>query len=302
MKFAFPKIKNRKNLRYQIIRRLFGLKHLLLLQFKESHGYYPDIDHPLSLSQKLMWIKLHHRLDDLSPYVDKLKARDFVSKTIGEAYLIPLLGVFDSFDEIDFDTLPNQFVMKASHGCKWNIIVKDKNNFNKQQAEMKFNRWLKMTYGTVSGETCYRPLKGKILIEKYLEEESGYLTDFKFYCCNGQPLGLHVDFDRFGQPTYRVYDTQWQELLKSKPSLPVPPILAKPSNFDDMLELCRKLSAGFSYVRVDLYNLNNQIYFGELTFTPGDGRAVFNPVWADYFFGEPLDIKTYRPRFCDQKT
>ncbi len=297
MACGFLRIKNSRRLKFQLIRRFFGLKQLLRVQFEKTHGYPLNLDRPVSLSEKIMWIKLNHRLDELAPYVDKVAVRDFVRKTIGENHLIPCLGVYDHFDEIDFDALPNRFVMKASHGSKWNIIVKDKTAFDKQAAKAKFQQWLKMTYGTLSDETCYRPLKGKILIEGYLEDDSGSLRDYKFYCCNGEPLGLHVDFDRFGDATYRVYDTHWHEFKKTKPTLPVPPILPKPENFDEMLEVCRKLSSGFSYVRVDLYNCNNQIYFGELTFTPGDGRAVFNPVWVDYFFGEPLDVKTYQPRF-----
>ena len=301
MKFNFLKIRNRKKFKNQLIRRFLGLRQLIRVQFKNAHGYYPNLTHPNSLSEKTMWIKLHYNLDDLSPYVDKITVREYVRQTIGESFLIPCLGIYDRFDEINFDILPNQFVMKASHGCKWNIIIKDKNTLNKEQAKVKFDQWIKMTYGVVTNETCYRPIKGRILIETYLEDDSKSLRDYKFYCCNGEPLGLHVDFDRFGDSTYRCYDTEWRELKKSTPTLPIPPILPKPSNLNDMLEVCRKLSKGFSYVRVDLYNCNNQIYFGELTFTPGDGRGVFNPVWFDYFLGEPLDIKTYQPRYIKER-
>lgn len=297
MKLGFLRIKNPNRLKYLLIRRIFGLKQLLRVQFKKTQKHNLDLEHPLSLSEKIMWIKVNHRLDELAPYVDKVTVRDFVREKLGESHLIPCLGVFDHFDEIDFDALPNQFVMKASHGSKWNIIVKDKSRFDKEAAREKFQKWLKMAYGELTQETCYRPLRGKILIEAYLEDKSGSLLDYKFYCCNGEILGLHVDFDRFGDATYRTYDADWNELKKSKPTLPIPPVLPKPENFDEMLEACRKLSQGFSYVRVDLYNCDNHIYFGELTFTPGDGRAVFNPIWADYYFGETLDIKAYQPRY-----
>ena len=297
MKFSLRTLRNIKRLKYPLIKRFFGLKQLLRVQFKDYYGYPLNLTQPNSLSEKIMWIKLHHDLDDLSPYVDKITVREYVRRTIGEPYLIPCLGIHDSVNDIDFDILPNQFVIKASHGCNWNIIVKDKNICDKEQIKRKFDQWLKTTYGTETNETCYRPIKGRILIETYLEEDSKSPRDYKFYCCDGEPLGLHVDFDRFGDATYRCYDTEWREFKKSIPTLPIPPLIPKPSNFDEMLEVCRKLSKGFSYVRVDLYNCNNQIYFGELTFTPGDGRAPFNPVWLDYFFGEPLDIKSYQPRY-----
>ena len=291
------RLRNPRRLRNFLVRYLLGRRRLFAMQFREHHGYEPDLDHPRSLSEKVMWIKLHHELDALSNYVDKISVREFVRQKIGESYLVPSLGYHDSFDEIDFDALPERFVLKATHGSKWNVIVRDKKTFDRQEAKARFDEWLVRKYAVLTHETCYRPIRGRILIEEYLEEGSTSPPDYKFYCYNGIVHGLHVHFDRFNESTYRVYDTEWREFKKTMPEPFDAPVIGKPENFDEMLEVCRKLSSGFSFVRVDLYNVRNRIYFGELTFTPGDGRGDFNPVWADYYFGEYLDLDTYKPYY-----
>jgi hypothetical protein len=211
----------------------------------------------------------------------------------GRGYLIPLIGVYERFADVDVDTLPAAFAMKITHGSGWNIIVKDKTKIDWKEARRKVTGWLRSDYSLVYGEANYRNLKGRILIEEHLEDSLGRLDDYKFYCCDGEPLGLHVDIDRFGNHGYRIYDAHWNEFVKTGHTGEDIPHVTRPDKLNELLDVCRKLSAGFSYVRVDLYYVDNHIYFGELTFTPGDGMSRFDPVESDYFFGEPLDVKHY---------
>jgi hypothetical protein len=278
---------------YPHMRHIMGRKNYPKWMFRKVHGYALDMENPRSLSEKIQWIKANCDLEPLAPFIDKYSVRGFVRERIGEQYLVPLIGVYDRFDDIDIDSLPKRFVMKATHGCGWNILVKNKGCINWKRVRAKMNRWLRSNYYDVYGETCYRNLKGRIIIEDYLEDPNGPLKDYKFYCCNGEPLGLHVDIDRFGDHTYRIYDAEWKEFVKKKHYRKIPPNVPKPDKLDELLDVCRRLSNGFSYVRVDLYYVDGRMFFGELTFTPGNGMAAFDPVESDYYFGKPLDVGQY---------
>jgi hypothetical protein len=276
-----------------LMRHILSERNHLKWMFRLIHGYPLDMENPKSLSEKIHWLKANCDLTPLAPFVDKYSVREFVKERIGEKYLIPLIGVYDRPDDMAIDSLPENFVMKATHGCGWNILVKDKTlaDWEKMRATMK--RWLRSNYSDVYGEMCYKNIRRRIVIEDYLEDPDGPLKDYKFYCCKGEPIGLHVDIDRFGNHTYRIYDSRWNEFAKKKRSRRIPPHIPKPEKFDEMLDVCRQLAHGFSYVRVDLYYCDNRIFFGELTFTPGNGMSPFDPVESDYFFGEPLDLKQY---------
>jgi len=282
-----------KQLVRQFFISIFGRKNHIKWKFRRVHGYSINLENPKSLSEKIQWIKLHRNLEILSPYVDKYEVRRFVKERIGENYLNPLIGVYDHIDEIDRDSLPSRFVIKATHGSGMNIVVKDKKSADWNEISRKLKRWMKTNYYYWGGESCYKKIRRRIIVESYLEDSSGSLNDYKFYCCEGEPLGLHVDFDRFGNHTYRIYDQDWNEFEKETTPHPMPPYLLKPEKLDEMLEICRKLSKGFSYVRVDLYCASGRVYFGELTFTPGNGFEVFDPVRSDYYFGLPLDVHRY---------
>lgn len=281
----------------QLVRKfiifILGRKNYIKWKFRRAHGYSIDFANPQSLSEKVQWIKIYRNLESLSPYVDKYEVRKFVRERIGDNYLIPLIGVYNSFDEIDRDSLPASFVIKATHGSGMNILVKDKTLADWNEISKKLKRWLKMNYYNLGGEACYKNINRCIVIENYLGDASESLNDYKFYCCDGEPLGLHVDFDRFGEHKYRIYDILWNEFKKEKPEGRMPPFLPKPEKMDEMLAVCRKLSKGFSYVRVDLYYTAGRVYFGELTFTPGNGFEVFDPVRSDYYFGRPFDVHRY---------
>jgi hypothetical protein len=277
----------------KILRRILGMKYYTKLIFLFFHGYSLNLDTPRSLSEKIHWIKLNCNLESLAPFVDKYDVRNFVKKRAGEKYLIPLIGIYNHFDQIDFHSLPKAFAMKATHGSNWNILVKDKHQIDWKAARTKMNGWLKSNYYNINLEAVYKNIKGRIIIEELIQDSSGDLKDFKFYCCNGVPTGAHVDFDRYGNHQFRVYDAQWNEFIKEKQKENLPPVIPQPDKFEELLDVCRKLSRGFSFVRVDLYYTDERIYFGELTFTPGDGLGVFDPVRSDFYFGEAFDVINY---------
>lgn len=289
--------KLQKSIEKRLARWLPRSRHAIRWNFRRAHGYEPNLEAPRSLSEKLQWVKLNCDLRPLARYVDKYEVRAFVRSRIGEDFLIPLHGLFDDFDSVPLTALPPSFAMKATHGSGWNLLVKDKSTLDWGRARKQMNAWLSSDYARRTGEMNYAGLRGRILIEQLISDPSCDLRDYKFYCCEGEPLGAHVDIDRFGDHRYRVYDADWSEFAKSDPrdALGVPEV-PRPARLKEMLEICRALSRGFPYVRVDLYYTCGKVYFGELTFTPASGYSPFDPVESDFYFGAPFDVQPYRSR------
>ncbi len=271
-------------------------------RFFRKHGYPLNLRNPRSLSEKVHWIKRYCDLEPLSEFVDKYTVRAFIEERIGSHYLIPMVGIYDRFEDIDFDALPQRFAVKATHGCGWNIMVRDKSSLDREAICSQVNDWLNRSFYDRAQEANYKNLKGRILIEELLCNPHGSLDDYKFYCCNGVPLGAHVDIDRFGNHQYRTFDAEWNEFEKNDPvKASNIPQIPKPEKLEEMLEVCRRLSEGFPYVRVDLYYASGKIYFGELTFTPANGLYAFDPTESDFYFGAPFDVFSLRHRPYIQK-
>lgn len=272
---------------------IFGYENYVKYRFKQKHGYKLDLKDPKSLSEKIQWIKVHGCIERFSKYVDKYAVRTFIKEKVGDEFLIPLIGIYQKSSEIDFNSLPASFVIKATHGSNWNIIVKDKTALNWNAAEKKMKAWLKTSFYRGTGEPNYKPLKGRILIEKYMEDPSGDFKDYKFFCFHGEPTYVMMDSNIFMDHRRAFYDLNWNKLpVKLKYDNLLQP-LAKPEKLDDMIEICRRLSEPFAFVRVDLYCIGGLIYCGELTFTPGNGMVIFDPVQFDYVLGGHLDLKYY---------
>ena len=219
------------------------------------------------------------KIDQLSDYVDKYAVREFVAKTVGDKYLNQLYGVYNNPDEIDYEKLPKRFVLKCTNGSGAVLICKDKDNLNKAEAAETMNRWLKDDFYKMKKEPQYKNVKNRIIAEEYLEDESGALRDYKFYCYDGEPLYYGVFTDRYTDETVDMYDMAGNKLegiinggVKNSDY-----ILPQGDNFPEMVEVVRKLASQFQFVRVDLYMANDNIYFGELTFTDGAGSDPFTP-------------------------
>lgn len=265
----------------------------LKAKFKRKHGYELNLANPRTFSEKIQWIKQYGNLERFSKYVDKYEVREYVREKIGEQYLIPLIGVFDRVDEINWDILPESFVMKANHGSGWNIIVRDKAMVNQEFAKRKMRKWLRSSFYRINGESNYRNIKPRVVIEELLKDPTGDVKDYKFFCFHGGPKFIQVTGDRSSEGKRDLYDLSWNKLPVRLGSKNFKEPIAKPASLDEMLSISRKLCSEFEFVRVDLYYTNGQIFFGELTFTPMNGMTPITPFYFDKMFGEFLDITRY---------
>ena len=256
--------------------------------FKSRFGYYPDLEAPKTYSEKIQWIKLHYHNPLLAKYVDKYEVREFVkSKGMGDL-LNRIIGVWDRVNEIPFDSLPEKFVLKATHGSGWNVICKNKKQFDVLKAKTKLNRWMRDNFFWHYYEWVYKNIKPRVICEEYIEPEDGVdLKDYKIFCFDGVPRFLFVASGRSnGKTHFDFYTTEWEWLPVQQYYPNAGNVLPRPELLDDMLEVARRLSNGFSHVRVDLYVENHRIYFGELTFGHFSGLHPFTPSKYDMIFGE----------------
>ena len=266
-------------------------KWYLSLMFRSHMGYWMNWKHPITFNEKLQWLKLYDRKPLYTKLVDKYEVREYIANKIGQEYLIPLLGVWDSFDEIDFNKLPNQFVLKCTHDSGGVFICKDKKQFNLREVKQKITKVLSHNFYYNGREWPYKNIKPRIIAEKYMEDEYGELRDFKFFCFNGVVKYLQVDYDRFIEHHRNIYDLDWNLLpftiqYPSKQGYAI----KKPTMLKTMQDIANKLSQNIPHVRVDLYCVNEKIYFGELTFYHGAGFEHFNPDRWDKVFGQYLNL------------
>ena len=255
-------------------------QRILTLWNGARSGLKVDLDHPTTFIEKLQWMKIYDATELKTRLADKYAGRDWIKEQIGEKYLIPLLGVWDSFDEIPFDELPQSFVLKCNHGSQMNLIVPDKSSLDIPEAKRKFDAWMKTNFAFCFGlEMQYSAIKPRIIAEEYLPQLAEGVQDYKFHCFQGEPelveiigaripgthqakeITVSLDWKRYpGDPfcTMSLYDT----------------VPEKPACYEEMLSVAKKLSAQFPYVRVDLYDIDGQVKFGEMTFSPGSGTET----------------------------
>ena len=251
-----------------------------------------NLEPPVRFNEKLQWLKLNCKREEYTERVDKYEAKKFVASVIGEQYIIPTLGVWDKFDDIDFDQLPNQFVLKCTHDSGGLVICEDKTKLDINKSRKKINKSLKKRYFYEHREYPYKNVPPRIIAEKYMVDESGWqLKDYKIFCFNGEPKFIEVDYDRYVGHKLNVYDLEWNfiEFYMTSPNDPNVKI-EKPKQLTEMLDLARKLSKGDIFVRVDFYSIGDKLYFGELTYHPGCGMIDFHPDEWDYKVGEWLEL------------
>ena len=267
--------------------------------YKSQLGENLNLDNPKTFNEKIQWLKLNDSTPLKTQLADKYLVREWVKNKIGEKYLIPLLGVWDDFNDINFNSLPRQFVLKANHGCAYNIIVKDKTTFNKDDARNKFKLWLRENFAFKFGlEMHYKNIQPKIIAENFIENTtSGDLYDYKFWCFNGKVHYIQFLSERnLDGLKMAFYDKDWnkQHFVYSCPL--DKKTIEKPDNLDEMINLAEKLSKNFNHVRVDFYRLDDgTIYFGEMTFTSASGSCKWNDEKINQQFGDliklPIDKK-----------
>lgn len=272
----------------------------LRCRFRHKKGYTLDLEHPVTFNEKLQWLKLHDRKDIYTTMVDKYAVKDYAAGIIGDEYIIPTLGVWDSFDEIDFDSLPEQFVLKCTHDSGGLVICKDKSRLNIGKARKRITKRLGHNYYYLSREWPYKNVKPRIIAEQYLEDrETNDLRDYKFFVFDGTARAMLIVSDRTDpkiKTHHDYYDIEFNHLpLNVFENAPVTP--GRPEKYDEMVGLAEKLGEGLTHARIDFYLVNGKVYFGEITFYDGGGYDPLVPEKWDRVFGDWIklpDIKSNR--------
>ena len=270
-------------------------KLYLTLYFRKRFGYNINWKKPETFNEKIQWLKLYDRKDEYTKLVDKLSVREFIKDKVGEKYLVKLLGVYNSVDEIDYDELPKQFVLKTTHDSGGVVICKDKDIFNIEKANQKLNRSMKDNYYWLWREWPYKNVEYKIICEEYLADDAKNeeIADYKVLCFNSEPKIIQVCEGRQkkGGVKFGFYDTSWKELdVKRDKNNNLEHSVSKPNVLEEMLEVSRKLSIGLKFIRVDFDIVNYRLYCGELTFYPGSGFEGFEPEEYDKIMGDWIDL------------
>ena len=274
---------------------LFPDKLYLKILYRVKMGRPLDLKNPQRFSEKLQWLKLYDRKPEYTTMVDKIAAKGYVAGIIGEKYIIPTLGTWHHFDEIDFDKLPDKFVLKTNHGGGGSAVVicKDKAKFNKARAKAILESSLKRSIYPALREWPYKNVKPMILAEKLLEDEGAHgLMDYKVFCCNGEPRMVKVNYDVATDYHVCWYDLDWNKIEGTTIYDPVDESvnIEKPQELDRLLELARTLSKDIPYLRVDFYCVDGELKFGELTFFPGSGFERFTPDSFDERIGRWIEL------------
>lgn len=270
-------------------------KLYLCILFRLRMGHSLNLEDPQTFNEKLQWLKLYNRKPEYTRMVDKCLVKQYVASIIGEEYIIQTLGVWDSFDDIDFDSLPQQFVLKTTNGggnCGV-VVCKNKDTLDISSAKSKLNKSLKINIYNRLKEWPYKNIKPKIIAEQYIEEESGDLVDYKFTCTNGVAHNVMLCIGRnTGSTKFYFFDRNWNLLrinIRGK-NAPSDFTLPKPIGIDKMFDIAAKLSEGLPYARIDLYNVKGKIYFGEITFFPQSGFDSNLLPETDKYFGQLIKL------------
>lgn len=288
------------NCKATLVKVLKPMSHLLPDKMYISLYYYMKMHkkmnwkNPQTFNEKLQWLKLYDRKPEYTKMVDKYEAKKYVADRIGEEYIIPTLGVWDKFDDIDFDKLPDQFVLKCTHDSGGLAICRDKNSFDKQAAKKKIDRSLKNNYYWSSREWPYKNVKPRIIAEKYMEDTAtAELRDYKIFTFDGVAKALFIATERANETEetkFDFFDVEFNHLpfTNGHPNADICP--AKPETFDEMIKLAERLSINIPHLRVDLYEVNGKAYFGELTFSHWGGMMPFEPAEWDKTFGDWIKL------------
>lgn len=266
----------------------------LKLRYRASLGKKLNLNNPTSFNEKIQWLNLFDRNPEYTKMVDKFEVKKYVADIIGEEYIVPTLGIWETFNGIDFDGLPNQFVLKCTHDSGGLVICKDKGNLDIEAARRKIEKFLRVNYFKWGREWPYKHVKPRIIAEQYIDsgDDSG-IIDYKIHNFNGVPKIILVCSERFSASGLKedFFDHNWNHLELCRPSHPNSSnIIEKPKSFDKMIEFSRILAKDIPFVRTDFYEVNGKLYFGELTFYPASGLEAFSPDYWDNILGSWLTI------------
>lgn len=298
---------NRAQFCDSIVKNFLGFlpdKLYLSLRYRCKMGHWINWKNPKTFTEKLQWLKVYNYKPEYTKMVDKLAAKDYVASRIGEEYIIPTLGVWDRVEDIDWDSLPDQFVLKTTHGGGGGgvVVCSDKTHFDKAKAIKKLQTSMHSNAGKTYRERPYLNVPRKIIAEKFMDERTAKvntknsdLPDYKFFCFNGKVKCFKIDFGRFVDHHANYYSPEGKLLPFGEKGLEPDSnhIEIIPENLDKMIVIAEKLSDGFKFLRVDLYNVKGKIYFGELTFYPAAGMGAFVPEEWDEKLGGMLNLDNH---------
>ena len=290
---------------YKLLFAIFKRIHILpdkvylRLAYRSVFGKKLNLDNPQSFNEKIQWLKLYDRNPNYSFMVDKYEVKKFVEDIIGKEYIIPTIGIYDSWDEIDFNNLPTQFVIKCTHDSGGIVICKDKTEFDIKESRKKIEKCLHSNFYYYGREWPYKNVKPRIIIEKFMEDkEKKELVDYKFFVFNGHCKLMFIATDRQAKTDtcFDFYDENFNHLPFTNGHPNSKKKIKKPANFEKMIDLSEKIAKkiGCPQVRIDFYNINGKIYFGEITFSHWSGLVPFVPEKWDYKFGKMIDLKDVR--------
>ena len=274
---------------------LFPDRIYLKLLYRLKLGRKLDLESPKRFTEKLQWLKLYDRKPNYPKLVDKAEVKDYVAGIIGDEYIIPTLGVWNHPEDIDWDNLPDRFILKTTHGGGGSgvVICNDKSQFDKKMAIDKLNRSMKQDIYATLREWPYKDIPHRVIAEQLLDKDSQYddIPDYKFYCFNGIPKVVLIATNRFTDHNFNYYDMEFDKLnITSSAGRNAAIVFSKPSRFEEMKTIASKLSQGFAHIRVDLYYSNNKIYFGELTFYDSSGFDNLSSDSVDLEWGNWINL------------
>ena len=269
----------------------------LIIWYRRVNKEDLDLENPKTLNEKVQWLKLYDSTPIKTLLTDKYLVKNYIKETIGEQYVIPILKVWDSYEKITFDSLPNKFVLKANHASGMNILIDDKNNIDITNIRNIAKGWLNRNFAFIFGlELHYMNIKPRIIAEQYVDNKDGDLYDYKAYCFDGRVESIAFLSGKKKDRRIAFFDTEWNRLNYNDTYPVFEKEIPKPKKLKEMIEICKKLSKGFAFVRIDLYVLNNgDIKFGEMTFTPFSGRIVFSPLKQNRIFGDMIKLPPKSP-------
>ena len=263
----------------------------LKILYRSRTGQKLNFDNPLTFNEKLQWIKLYDRKPEYSTYVDKYAVRDYIKQSIGEEYLIPLIGVYNNVDEIPWNELPNKFVLKCTHGSGSNIICKDKRKLDIEESKRKLKRWMKKNWFFIGREWPYKNVKPRIICEEFISQSNKVPIDYKVMCFNEKAKLIEVHLNRFDtNHTQDFYDVNWNKTKISQGRSSSNIIIQEPVFLKEMLRLSELLAKDKYHVRVDWYEVSGKLYFGEITFFDASGFDLFDNPEDELMLGNWIDL------------
>lgn len=268
-------------------------KLYLKLMYRFIMGKKLNLNNPKTFNEKLQWLKLYSRDPLYTTLVDKYAVKEYVANVIGEDYIIPTIGVYEKFDDIDFSTLPDKFVIKCTHDSGGVVVCKDKSKLDVAIAREKISKCLKRNFYYIGREWPYKNVKPRIIIEEFMEDDKNEdLNDYKFMCFNGKVKCSFVCSDRRSKDGLKVtfFDLDWNKMPFQRHYPTSKKEIPKPVNYDKMIQLSEKLAKDLPFARVDFYEVNGKVYFGEITFFPGNGTEEFTPEEWDYTMGSWINL------------